>query len=368
MPKLDRIVIEGFKSIKKLDLKLGDLNVLIGANGAGKTNFISFFHLLNRMVEGRLQAYVASNPDRFLHHGRKRTPNLGAQLLFGNNAYAFSLAATDDNTFVFNDETLYFYYHDHNKRKTYDNTHPLGSGHRESLVKESAGKSGYTGNIAKHVVPALESWRVYHFHDTSDNALVKQQRSLNDNLFLQPDASNLAAFLYRLRETAPADYLNIRDTVRLVAPFFDDFQLRPNPFRPDEIQLEWQEVGSDTPFRAAQMSDGTLRFICLATLLLQPAPPTTILIDEPELGLHPYAIGVLASLLRSISKSRQIIVSTQSVPLLNQMDPGDVIVVDHKDGASQFSTLDAAQLADWLDDYSLGDLWEKNVIGGRPCL
>lgn len=365
MPKLSHIVIEGFKSIRTMDLSLGDLNVLIGANGAGKSNFISFFHLLNRMVEGRLQAYVASNPDRFLHHGRKRTPSLKARLMFGKNEYAFSLAATEDNALVFDDETLYFHWTT-NTGKHYDNPQPLGSGHRETLVKSAVSAEGDKGNIASYVVPSLASWRVYHFHDTGDNALVKQQRPLNDNEHLQPDASNLAAFLYRLKETAPEHYGNIRDTVRLVAPFFDDFLLRPNPLRDDEIQLEWRETDSDFPFRAAQMSDGTLRFVCLATLLLQPQPPTTILIDEPELGLHPYAIGVLASLLRSVSKERQIIVSTQSVPLINHMAPDDVIVVDHRGGESLFSRLDEENLAGWLDDYSLGDLWEKNVIGGRP--
>jgi len=176
----------------------------------------------------------------------------------------------------------------------------------------------------------------------------------------------LAAFLYLLQETQPDYYRQIVETVRLVAPFFNDFVLRPNPFNEDKIQLEWQEKGSDGPFSANYLSDGTLRFICLATLLQQPNLPTTILIDEPELGLHPYAIVVLANMLRSAATQTQVIISTQSVPLVNQFTPEDIIVVDRQDGQSTFERRSTANLEAWLDDYGVGDLWEKNLLGGRP--
>lgn len=215
----------------------------------------------------------------------------------------------------------------------------------------------------------IKNWRVYHFHDTSDSAYVKQLQGINDNIEMADDARNLAAFLYRLRETAPAAYQRIVKTVQMAAPYFNDFVLRPNPLNPEKISLEWKADGSDVPFIAAQLSDGTLRFICLATLFLQPVElqPETILIDEPELGLHPYAIQLLASMIKKAAKERQIIVSTQSVELLNEFQAEDVLVVEHKHKSTTFKRVDEEKLAVWLeDDYTLGDLWKHNLLGGRP--
>jgi predicted ATPase len=215
----------------------------------------------------------------------------------------------------------------------------------------------------------MKQWRVYHFHDTGETATVKQVQAINDNSYLRTDASNLAAFLYLLQQKHQNQYQQIIKTIRLVAPFFGDFSLRPSPLKEDMIELEWREGGKDIPFKAGHLSDGTLRFICLATVLLQPSElqPSTIIIDEPELGLHPYAIKVLAALIRSTAKDKQIIVSTQSVELLNEFDPEDVVVVDRKDNASFFRRLGNDEFADWLEDYTLGELWQKNILGGRPA-
>ena len=221
--------------------------------------------------------------------------------------------------------------------------------------------------VPHYVFEALSSWVVYHFHDTSATASVRRQREINENEFLRPDASNLAAFLYRIRETHPSQYEEIRDVVRLAAPFFADFKLRPVTNRPELIQLEWLQTDSDYPFRPSQMSDGTLRFICLATALLQPFIPSTALFDEPELGLHPYALTLLANLFqRAARRSRQVIVSTQSAPLLNEFAAEDIIVVERTEGESTFRRLDSSQLSEWLEEYSIGELWQKNVLGGRP--
>jgi predicted ATPase len=241
----------------------------------------------------------------------------------------------------------------------------IGEGHKETkLYEESRKKEGKS--IADNIIGAIRSWRVYHFHDTSASAKVKQQGDINDNHMLRSDASNLAAFLYLLRETENDYYRKIVSTIRLVAPFFDDFSLRPNPLNKEKIQLEWLEKGSDTYFNAQTLSDGTLRFICMATLLLQPKLPSTVIIDEPELGLHPYAITVLASLLKSASQNAQVVISTQSVALVNQFGPEDIIVVDRKEGQSTFERRTEKDLENWLDDYGMGDLWEKNLLGGRP--
>ena len=237
------------------------------------------------------------------------------------------------------------------------------SGHMESRVLE-----GTHTNIDNYALSAIKSWRVYHFHDTSDNAKVKQMHGLNDNAYLRSDASNLAAFLYFLKEQYPENYQRIVKIIRLVAPFFGDFYLRKHLNNNDQIELEWTEKGEDIPFKAHLLSDGTLRFICLDTVLMQPEElqPETILIDEPELGLHPFAIHLLASMLLSTSKKKQIIVSTQSTDLLNEFTPEDVIVADRNEGWSYLHRLESTKLTSWLEEYSLGELWQKNILGGRP--
>lgn len=363
---LEQITIKGYKSIRELEnFPLAPLNVLIGANGSGKTNFISAFKLLNQIVEENLQVFVSQQggANTLLHFGQKTTEEIVLDLQFGSNGYNCTLVPAAGDTLVFASEQVWF--HDKARHpRPYVET--LGGGQRETRLLEVSRFSKYT-TIADYVLQAIRSWRVYHFHDTSAGAKVKQRGDINDNEVLRADASNLAAFLYLLRETQETHYRQIVATIRMVAPFFDDFRLRPDPHNREKIQLEWREVGSDAYFNAHVLSDGTLRFMCLATLLLQPNLPSTILIDEPELGLHPYAITVLASLLRSASKDTQVIVSTQSVPLVNQFNPEDIIVVDRRDNQSTFTRLGEKDLAGWLDDYGMGDLWEKNLLGGRPA-
>jgi predicted ATPase len=363
MKPLKTLTLSGYKSIRSLEnLELRALNVLIGANGAGKSNFISFFKLLHELIEGRLQLHVAQRggADALLHYGRRVTPELEAKLFFGNNGYIFALTPTVDNRLVFARERFWF-------DGDYGTPSPLlGTGHLESLAPAQLQPGSGNLRLAQYTVPAIQSWRVYHFHDTSDVASVKRVGAINDNLFLRSDAANLAAFLYRLRAESESHYERIRECIRLVMPSFDDFLLRPWPQDPNSISLEWREQGSDFPFLAHQLSDGTLRFICLATLLLQPWLPSTILIDEPELGLHPYALQMLASLLRSASTRTQLIIATQSVPLIDQLELEDLIVVERSAGASTFKRLQRSEFEHWLEDYSLGAMWTKNIFGGRP--
>ncbi|SIO64005.1 AAA family ATPase [Paraburkholderia phenazinium] len=362
MAGVTKLTIAGFKSIRELrDFELRNLNVLIGANGAGKSNFIGLFRMLAEMYEERLQLYVQQQggPDALMHFSRKTTDAIQVGLTFeGTDIYRFELTATNDNRLIFTSETFSY-----GKEGVLPGMVWSFAGTPESSLRQIASE-----HQLPYVAAVIEGTRVYHFHDTGEKARVKQPHAINDTLRLKVDGANLAAYLSMLKTEHTDSYRQIVDTVRLVAPFFDDFVFRTDPV--SKIQLEWTERGDpDTPFTAHALSDGTLRFICLSTLLLQPwdLMPATILIDEPELGLHPYAVNLLADLLKRASEQKQLIVSTQSVELLNRMEPGDVIVVDRKDNASTFHRLDATQLQDWLDDYSLGDLWKQNVLGGRPA-
>ncbi|NGZ06364.1 MAG: AAA family ATPase [Magnetococcales bacterium] len=361
MSFVDKLSISGFKSIRELkDFEINNLNVMIGANGAGKSNLIGVFRLLKEMYEQRLQLFVQQQggPDALLHFGRETTDQLRAEFHFGHNSYDFDLVPTLDNRLIFRQETSRF------KGFFYSTTPSpvlLGSGHVESKLEDA--QDGYS----PYVRAAVKNWHVYHFHDTSEKAKVKQRHPTHDNLCLKGDAANLAAYLRMLHDQHVHAYQSIVSTIRLVAPFFGDFVHRRG--NPETVELEWTQQGqSDTPFKAHVLSDGTLRFICLATLFLQPVAllPHTILIDEPELGLHPYAISVLADIFKQVAENRQLIVSTQSVELVNELEPEDVVVVDQENGASTFRRLGHEELVGWLQEYALGELWKRNILGGRP--
>jgi predicted ATPase len=313
--------------------------------------------MLAELAQQRLQLFVKEQdgPDALLFGTRKHTSQLDAEFYFAQNGYRITLVPRGDKMIFAREETWF----SGDFAKT---AHPLGSGHEEARLPEMQHDT-----FAPYVRPAIASWRVYHFHDTSISAPVRQAQAVRDNLRLKPDAGNLAPFLRKLREHFPDIYKRIVETVRMVAPFFGDFVYREDAG--ERIDLEWFEADDpDTVRGPRQFSDGTLRFICLATLLLQPArfQPDTILIDEPELGLHPYALSVLAGLLRQAADRRQLVLSTQSADLVNEFTPEDVVVVSRKDGGSVFERLDAGRLTDWLQDYALGELWKMNVLGGRP--
>lgn len=364
MPALDKIAIRGFKSIADCEVPLAPINVVIGANGSGKSNFIDVFEFLHAIRQGHLQAHVgkAGGADRILHFGSKTTSELFIHISFedGTNQYKITLSPTDTDELIPTAEVVSFWKKPQHI-KPY-NESILGHG-REARISVA----GQTG-ITHYVQQDLDSWRVYHFHDTSASSPMKKTADLHDNRFLRPDGSNLAAFLYLLRHQHPDAYSLIRRTIRLVAPFFDDFQLEPSKLNPDKIRLEWRHQGSDAYFDASSLSDGTLRFMALSTLFLQPHDyrPSVILIDEPELGLHPYAITMFASLVKQAAARTQVIASTQSSLLLDHFEPGDVLVADRVDQSTQLTRLDDEKLASWLEDYSLGQLWEKNELGGRP--
>lgn len=363
---LRTISIRGFKSIAELEeLELRRLNVLIGANGAGKTNFVDFFRLLRAIADESLQKFLHQHGgvDSFFFLGPRHTRAITAELSFGQNRYAFTLEPTADGEALLAEErTMY---------EGGGTWSVISQGVRESVLetlKDAKSRWGDYPGVEHYVYAAVSSWIVYHFHDTSMLAPMRRDQPVRDRKRLRPDAANIAAFLLHLAEESPGSYGLIRDAIRLIAPYFDDFLLEPEAKGNGEVvRLEWHQKGSDFPFQPHQLSDGTLRFMCLATALLQPKPPETIVIDEPELGLHPYAITLLAELVKAASERTQVILSTQSPTLLDHFEPGDIIVVRREENASVFERLEEPALSDWLDEYSVGELWQKNVVRGGPA-
>ena len=367
---ISHISISGFKSIRELrDFELRDLNIIIGANGAGKSNFIQVFHLLMNMTRQNFQKFVQENggADNFLHNGPKHTSEIRIKLTLGPNwpfyqFYRGKLTPTVNETFLL-EETI--------SSDRYPSFSPPS---RESSLRDWQASendeipiNGWSPSRNEGGDILIPSWMVYHFHDTSLTAKMRRSEIIEDNERLRGNGDNIAPFLLRLKEDEAlrSHYREIVQAIRLVMPFFDDFRLDVKRFgEAEKVRLSWQQKGSDFPMQPYHLSDGSIRFICLATVLLQPNPPSLIVIDEPELGLHPEAIAILAELIQAAAKKTQLVVATQSPLLLNAFALEDIVVMNREDGQSRFARLNADDFGEWLREYSLGELWAKNVIDG----
>jgi predicted ATPase len=363
---IDYLEIKGYKSIKNLELELKPINILIGSNGVGKSNFVSFFKLINAIFNERFQKYVLEErADNLLYFGRKTTDHLFGKLIFNsgnnnNNAYYFNLAQTNEGGLYFEKEASGY----NVLRESTSSGYYYSSNLQESLItKDGSYRNNY---LSRH----LKNIQVFHFHDTSTTSFLRRECDINDNLYLKQDGRNLPAFLYLLKINHPKIYTRIEKTIQKVAPYIEKFILEPNRLDENKISLRWVDKGdSESNFSAYQLSDGTLRFIALTTLLMQPNPPSVIIIDEPELGLHPFAIGKLTGMIQTASNKSQIIVATQSPGLIAKFNPEDIVVIDRSVEEKQtiFSRLNSEDLRTWLDEFTLGDLWERNIINsGQP--
>lgn len=367
---LKKIKLAGFKSIASkeyaLELDLTDVNIVIGANGSGKTNLLSFFKMLNYMMTGAFQSYIGryGGADYLLHFGSKYTSLIESRLTFINSkdtdVYDIVLAKTIQDSLIFSNESIEW------KEQRYE----LAGGQKESYL--AANHLKYSSErIIKYI---LSNCRTFQFHDTSMTSHIRNTSEVENNRYLMSDGGNIAAYLYMLKNKSSEYkryYDRIVERIRFIMPQFHDFSLEPQVLNPDYIKLRWFSVdNSEYSFGPEQLSDGSIRFIVLATLFLQPPEllPNVIIVDEPELGLHPQAIDLLASMIKTAAQNAQIIVATQSARLLDGFDSSEIIVAeyDNMHKCSLFHRLDQEQLKLWLEDFTLSELWEKNVLGGQP--
>ena len=364
---LKQIKIRGYKSLKDQEFDLGMINVLIGPNGGGKSNLISFFKMINFMLSGNLQLHIARSggADSLLFYTSKTTLQIESTLTFereaGTNTHYMRLVHAAQDTLIFADEWISFSrrgWSPETARKKF-----FGAGHKES------GLTNPPEDEMHRIIKGLMNQCCYfQFHDTSETARIKQNSYIDDNRYLRSDAGNLAAFLYMLKETATPYYDRIISILRQTMPFFDNFVLERSRFNQNQILLNWKEKDSDIMMGPHLLSDGSLRMMALVTLLFQPEAslPDVVLIDEPELGLHPYAIGILVSLIRYASNYKQIIIATQSPEFMDYFEPDEIIVTERPEKETLFKHLDPENLKEWRKDYSMSELWKKNVLGGSP--
>ncbi|GAB1350190.1 AAA family ATPase [Ignavibacteriales bacterium] len=368
---LQSIEIKGFKSFNSEGQKLvlGDLTVLIGANGAGKSNLISFFKMITSITNSSLQNFIGVNggANAFLHFGAKHTKQMESQLKFKafdhEDLYRFVLSHAVGESLIFSDEEVQRF----KNGKPNQNNPVIKTGQGESVLIQ---KNDF--NDAGTFPSLLSRLQVYQFHDTSKESPLKRSVYLEDNKYLRSDGGNLAAILYALKNSDKWNkyYSRIVTYIRYALPEFDDFDLEPDVYNGRNIMLNWRAKYSDHLFGPHQLSDGSLRFMALMTLLLRPKEllPPIVIIDEPELGLHPSAISILANVINMVKSETQIIIATQSTNMVDQFDPSEIVVVekDRKDNCTKLKRLDLNSLQEWLEEYSLSELWEKNVFGGKP--
>lgn len=351
---MERIEIHGYKSIKNLELPLRNINIMIGANGSGKSNFLSFFVFLKLIYNRVLKEHVAlsGGMDKFLFMGRKNTTEITTKLTFPSNAYSFTLKAGNESLIVTKEGLWY------DKNPFRGNPVDIASMVEESNLQFS------TEPRAGYIRDYLNELKKYHFHDTSRNSpFTKVSNIHNDGFFLYSQGENLAAFLYTIQQQAPLSYQLIVRTIQAVAPYFRDFFFRPDDT--GNLSLRWQDKYCDNVYGVTDLSDGTIRFIALATLFLQPNLPKTLILDEPELGLHPVAISKLSGLIKSAAaKDCQVIIATQSTDLISYFDAEDIITVDQRNGESCYRRLSTEELGVWLEDYTIDELWKRNMING----
>lgn len=380
--RIEYVRIQGFRSLADVELSgIPKAAVLIGANGSGKSNFIRFFEMLSWMLgPRRLAEFVASRggADDQLHGGNRRTPRIEAEVRLrtdeGRNDYRFMLSRAQPDHFIFAEEAFRFV--DSNDLPPSTNWYYLGSGHLEAKIVEASQPPSSSAHYsldwleanpltAERIINRLRRCSVYQFHDTSDESNFKKKWDAEDNHQLRSDGGNLAAVLYRLEQEDVRVYEDICWQIGRVLPGFDRFAIEEEY---GKVLLRWKAKWSDKTFGAHVTSDGSLRAFALVTLLRMPTDmlPDVVLLDEPELGLHTSAVGLIGGMIASRSHERQIIVATQSPHLVDTFAIDQVFVMDLKEGQTLCRKLDPDAYKQWIEHYSTGELWEKNILGGRP--
>ena len=367
LERIESIHVKGFRSLA--DVKLDNIPnpmVLLGANGTGKSNVLRFFEMLRETYQHGLTRFVLrrGGADDQLFGGQRETTRIHACVRFrtspGVNDLSFSLSCNDGDRLAIENEEFRFEPDDGRGGYSYG---PHDAGFESVFCKIVPSPGGHPR--AKAAIGFLRDCALYQFHDTSRDAPIKKRWDVEDSHRLLEHGGNLGPILLRLREHHPTKYGLICRRIRLVLPEFDDFQLEEEY---GKTILRWRGKNTDKTLGAHLTSDGSLRVFCLLTLLSLPDEvlPRIILLDEPELGLHPFATSLISSMVKSLSRRCQVIVATQSPHFVDAFGLDEIVVLEMRDGKTEAKRFKEEDFSQWLDDHTSGQLWWSNLLGGYP--
>jgi predicted ATPase len=355
---LQSIELENLLSFKHIKLDLAPLNVLIGANASGKSNLIRALGLV-RALPRDLQTEIVNGGGPRAWINQK---GIGSARIVLDGAYFFEFQESGQSYEIVQERAAFVQRtRDRLRLKSTGNSEPAKiSPVQSALSQVRHPDEPEIGAFAAH----LESIRLYREFKTGPGTSARLGiSSAALGAYLSEDGGNLALVLNELIVRGERDRLN-----KHLSCFFPLFTEVLPLTRGGITQLYVREKGVPEAFSAVSLSDGTLRFLCLLAVLLDPDPPHLVCIEEPEIGLHPDAIRMIADLLVEASARMQLVVTTHSPALVDALtaQPESVVVCERDfDGFTQFRRLKSADLDEWLDRYSLGHLWQKGEIGGN---
>ena len=381
--------VSNYRCLANVDLPLRNLNVLIGPNGAGKTSLLEIFQLLQRGSQLQLGDFLAENGgiDAVINRGRNdhRPTKLSIEVTLDVESERSPEPMTYTVELFSLQRTLAIGMERLEWQVTSDAPQPFryidANGERIRYYDPVTTKlvtpnwAYQTNELALAQVPKMyqepEALRnllaitAFHsFLDVSSRSAVRLPQPLAPGMRPGPNGDGLYSALFNMRSKAPETYERI---LALLEQGFPGFQrLEFDVVGAGQITLMWLERHSRQPLYPNQLSEGTLRFLWLIATLLSPAIPPLLLLDEPEVSLHPELLMLLAGVLQDVSAGSQIVVATHSPDLIRWLKPDEVLVVDKIDGASTFTWADTMHLEAWLEDFTLRDLWLMGNLGGRP--
>lgn len=386
--------VEGFRSLKDVTVKLKPLNILIGPNAGGKSNFISAMELFHDAVSGNLndsiikkhggmipilwnnetndikftsitrtyrRAKISKSNKKFIRHDYEVEYLFRIRQIGNSGNYIIKeekLSSSDISDILRN--LL--------KREIFSRVQFFEDGvillePLETAISQLS--SDKKGGFSDEFVFFCEGWKFYYDMKSGSDSECRKSTVARSEKQLEANGDNLIAVLHTLYTGNKTFRKQLNET--LAAAFEGDFdELTFPPAEDGRVYMRWRAKSLKRELSPADLSDGTIRFLMLAAILLNPDPPPLVCIDEPELGLHPSMLHIIAEMMKDATNRTQLVVSTHSPQLVSEFtdDPESVLVVEKKDGATTMERLEKKKLAKWLKEYTLGRLWLDGEIGG----
>lgn len=381
MSKFNHIHIEGYRRLFSVPLEMRDLTVMIGANGVGKTSFLDVFSLLSASARGQLLEKIGGSLESLLTRSKAQYLSISLEMGVPGHApikYLLKLTPTRGSSYEISLETLtqqndplasspQKYIESRSLNIKYFNVQtrflePPNWEHNsfETSLSQVPKMYQQSENLRKQ----LASCTFYAALDVSSRSPVRLPQEMRPAKLPGAQGEDLVSSLYDLRETDPDRFEMVEDTLSAAFPDFE--KLSFPPVAAGKLSLTWKDKNFSKPIYVHELSEGTLRFLWLVTLLQSRELTALTLIDEPEVSLHPELLRLLADLMRDAAKRTQLIIATHSDRLIRFLKPEEVLICDAEDGLMTATWADKLDLEKWLADYSMDEIWAMNLMGGRP--